>query len=100
MGFLKRLIVWTLVALPLSIGVGALVSSLWGADADIDRATAGFNGAVAGFWLGLIGALSAAVTTRIAREPLRRAGGSECISGAVIVLGVLAAGLAALLLSG
>ena len=93
MGFLKRLIVWTLLAVPLGIGIGALVSLTWGPDADIDRATAGFNGAVAGFWLGLIGAVSAAATTRIARGPLRRAGGSECLTGGFIVFGLLAVGL-------
>ena len=93
MGFLKRLVIWTVVAVPLGIGIGAGVSSLWGPDADIDRATAGFNGAVAGFWLGLIGALSAAATTRIARDLLRRVGGSECLTGGVIVFGLLAVGL-------
>ena len=99
MGFLKRLIVWTVVALPLGIGIGAVVSLTWGDNSNIDRATAGFNGAVAGFWLGLIGALSAAVTTRIARDPLRRAGGSECLTGGVIVFGLLAVGLALLTLA-
>lgn len=99
MGFLKRLIVWTLLAVPLGIGVGAGVSSLWGEDADIDRATAGFNGAVAGFWLGLIGAASTAATTRIARGPLRRAGGSEFLTGAFIVIGLLAIGLGLLTLA-
>ena len=98
MGLLKRFIIWTVLAVPLAIGIGALVSSLWGPDADIDRATAGFNGAVAGFWLGLIGALTAALTTRIARDPLRRAGGSECLTGAVIVFGLLAIGLGLLTL--
>ncbi|MDE2836312.1 MAG: hypothetical protein OXL97_02225 [Chloroflexota bacterium] len=93
MGFLKRLVIWTAIAVPLGIAIGALVSLTWGPDSDIDRATAGFNGAIAGFWLGLIGALSAATTTRIAREPLRRAGGSECLTGGIIVFGLLAAGL-------
>ena len=99
MGFLKRLIIWTVLAVPLGIGIGAGVSSIWGEDADIDRATAAFNGAVAGFWLGIIGALSAAATTRIAREPLRRAGGSECLTGAVILFGLLAVGLGLLTLT-
>ena len=99
MAFLKRLIVWTLLAVPLGIGIGAVVSLTWGEDSNIDRATAGFNGAVAGFWLGLIGALSAAVTTRIARDQLRRAGGSECLTGAFIVFGLLAVGLALLTLA-
>ena len=93
MGFLKRLVIWTAIAVPLGIGIGALVSLTWGPDADIDRATAGFNGAIAGFWLGLIGALSAAMTTRIARDPLRRAGGSECLTGGIIVFGLLGVGL-------
>lgn len=99
MAFLKRLIVWTVVAVPLGIGIGAVVSLTWGEDSNIDRATAGFNGAIAGFWLGLIGALSVAATTRIAREPLRRAGGSECLTGGIIVFGLLAAGLALLTLA-
>ena len=93
MAFLKRLVIWTVAAVPLGIGIGAGVSSIWGQDADIDRATAGFNGAVAGFWLGIIGAVSAAATTRIARDSLRRAGGSECLTGGVIVFGLLAVGL-------
>ena len=93
MAFLKRLIVWTLLAVPLGIAIGALVSLTWGPDADIDRATAGFNGAVAGFWLGIIGAVSAAATTRIARDPLRRAGGSECVTSGIIVFGLFAVGL-------
>ncbi|MCY4448985.1 MAG: hypothetical protein OXE02_09125 [Chloroflexi bacterium] len=93
MAFLKRLIIWTALAVPLGIGIGAVVSLTWGPDSNIDRATAGFNGAIAGFWLGIIGAVVAAVTTRIARDPLRRAGGSECLTGGVIVFGLLAIGL-------
>lgn len=93
MAFLKRLIIWTALAVPLGIGIGTVVSLTWGPDSNIDRATAGFNGAIAGFWLGIIGAVVAAVTTRIARDPLRRAGGSECLTGGVIVFGLLAIGL-------
>ena len=43
--------------------------------------------------------LAAAATTRIAREPLRRAGGSECLTGGIIVFGLLAVGLALLTLA-
>ena len=99
MAFLKRLIVWTVVAVPLGIAIGAVVSLTWGEDSNIDRATAGFNGAIAGFWLGVIGAVSAAGTTRIARDALRRAGGSECLTGGIIVFGLLAVGLALLTLA-
>ena len=99
MGLLKRLVIWTLVATPVGVGVGALVSTIWGEDADIDRATAGFNGAVAGLWLGLIGAFAAALTTRIARDSLRRAGGSELLTGTVIVIGLLAVGLGLLVVA-
>ena len=99
MGLLKRLIIWTLLAVPLGAGIGALVSLTWGENSNIDRATAGFNGAVAGFWLGIVGAVVAAVTTRIAREPLRRAGGSECLTGGFIVFGLLATGLGLLTLA-
>ena len=99
MGLLIRLVIWTFVATPVGVGVGALVSTIWGEGADIDRATAGFNGAVAGLWLGLIGALVAALTTRIARDSLRRAGGSELVTGAVIVIGLLAAGLGLLVIA-
>lgn len=94
MGLLKRLIVWLLAALPAGVAAGAGVSAYWGADAAVDRVTAAVNGALAGFWLGLIGGVAAAVTTWIARGPLRRAGGSEFATGAVIVAGLIAAGLA------
>lgn len=94
MGLLKRLIVWLLAALPAGVAAGAGVSAYWGADAAVDRVTAAVNGALAGFWLGLIGGVAAAATTWIAREPLRRAGGSEFATGAVIVAGLIAAGLA------
>lgn len=94
MGLLKRLIVWLLAALPAGVAAGAGVSAYWGADAAVDRVTAAVNGAHAGFWLGLIGGVAAAATTWIAREPLRRAGGSEFATGSVIVAGLIAAGLA------
>lgn len=99
MSLLKRLVAWMAAALPLGVAAGAGVSAYWGPDAAVDRATAAVNGALAGFWLGLIGAVAAAVTTRAAREPLRRAGGSEIATGAVIVGGLLAAGLAFLSLA-
>lgn len=99
MALMKRLIVWTLAAAPFGAAVGAGVSAYWGPGAEIDRVTAAANGAIAGFWLGLIGAFAAAATTRVAREPLRRAGGSEFATGAVIVIGLLAAGLAFLSLT-
>ena len=99
MGLLKRLIVWTLAAVPLGVVAGAAVSAYWGANAAVDRVSAAVNGGIAGFWLGLIGAVAAAVTTRAAREPLRRAGGSETATGAVIVIGLLAVGLAYLLMA-
>lgn len=94
MDLLKRLIVWMLASVPLGAATGAVVSAYWGADAAVDRVTSAVNGAIAGFWLGLIGAVAAAVTTRAARAPLRHAGGSEFATGAVIVIGLLAAGLA------
>ena len=99
MSLLKRLIAWMAAALPVGVAAGASVSAYWGPDAAVDRATAAVNGALAGFWLGLIGAVAAAVTTRAARDPLRRAGGSEVATGAVIVGGLLAAGLAFLTLA-
>ena len=99
MAFLKRLIVWTLVALPSGIGIGAVVSAAWGEHAAIDRATAAFNGGIAGAWLGAVGAVAAAVTTRVARDALRRAGGSEALTGAVIVGGLLGVGLGLLMLA-
>lgn len=99
MAFLKRLIVWTLAALPLSIGAGAAVSAVWGEQAAIDRSTAALNGGLAGLWLGVVGAVAAAATTRIARGALQRAGGSEALTGAVIVGGLLGVGLALLTLA-
>lgn len=94
--FFLRLILWLLLSLPVAIGAGALVSMYFGEGADTDQFTAAGNGVLAGVWLGLVGGIAAAVTTAVSRQRLRAAGGSECVTGAVVSYGFV--GLALVLL--
>ena len=98
MAFLKGGIAWLLVSLPLGIALGAAASVYLGEDAAFDRLTFAANGAQAGAWLALVGATAAAATTVLARDMLRRAGGSEVLTGAIVSLGTIIAGLAILVL--
>lgn len=98
--FLKRLVLWFFLAVPVAIGAGAAVSLWLPGDAAIDRFTAAGNGAIAGFALGVLGALAAATTLAATRTRLRTAGGSECLTGAVIAYGLVAFGLVFLLAVG
>ena len=98
MAFLKGEIAWLLVSLPLGIALGAAASSYLGEDAALDRLTSAANGAQAGAWLALVGATAAAATAVLTRDVLRRAGGSEVLTGAIVSLGTIIAGLAMLVL--
>jgi hypothetical protein len=98
--FLKRLLLWFFLAVPVGIGAGVLASLWLPADAAVDRFTAAGNGAITGFSLGLLGAFFAAGVLAATRTRLRAAGGSECVTGAIIAYGLVAFGLAFLLLVG
>lgn len=89
---------WVLISLPVGMAAGALVSAVWGENAEIDRFTAAFNGTVSGAWIGLVGAFAAAITNTIARDRLKAAGGSEFLTGLAVSYGLIAIALALLLL--
>ena len=91
--FLKRLVLWLVLSLPVGIAAGALVSLYFGERAELDSFTAMANGGLTGAWLGLLGGVGAAATTAISRDRLREAGGSECITGAVVSYGLIAIAL-------
>jgi drug/metabolite transporter (DMT)-like permease len=98
MAFLKREIAWLLASLPVGIALGAAASAYFGEDAALDHLTSAANGAQAGAWLALVGATAAAATTVLTRDRLRRAGGSEVLTGVIVSLGTIIAGLAMLVL--
>ena len=83
--------------MPIAVAIGTGLSTFFGEGAHTDRATAAFNGGVAGLWLGVIGAVSATLTTHVARGTLKGAGASEFVTGITIVGGVLVIGLGLLL---
>ena len=96
--FIKRAILWVFLSLPVGMGAGALVSLFWGEDADIDRLTAAFNGALSGAWIALVGAFAAAVTNTVAHDRLKAAGGSDFLTGLTVSYGLIAIALGLLLL--
>lgn len=93
MRFVKRLIVWLVLTVPLSAFAGWLVAVRQTDAGDFRRSGFVLSGALIGMWLGVLGAVMAAATTAIARDRLRRAGASECLTGAVVSYGTVAAGL-------
>ena len=90
--FIKRLVIWLLLSLPVGIAFGAGFSAYLGDGADLDRFTAAGNGGIAGAWLGLLGAVSAATTTTIAHDRLKGARASEFLTGLVVSYGLLLMG--------
>ena len=96
--FIKRLILWLVLSAPVGIGAGALVSIYFADGADLDTFTAAGNGVLTGLSLGVFGAVAAAATNTIARRQLREAGGSECITGAIVSYGLIGIGLVLLAL--
>lgn len=100
MPFIKRFALWLVLSLPVGIGAGAVFSAFLGDGADLDRFTSAGNGAIAGAWVGLIGALAAAATTTVARARLKDAGGSQFFTGLIVSYGLIIAALLLLLLLG
>jgi hypothetical protein len=96
--FVKRFMLWLLLSLPAGIGTGALISALLGEGAELDRFTSAGNGAIAGVWAGLLGALAAAATTTVAQVRLKRAGGSLFVTGLIVSYGLIIIALLLLLL--
>lgn len=96
--FVRQTMLWLLLSLPVGLGAGAAVSALLGTNADIDRFTAGFNGAIAGALIALIGALTAAGTNTIAYDRLKAAGGSPFLTGLAISYGSISVVLGLMLL--
>ncbi|MEE8518867.1 MAG: hypothetical protein V3S98_07060 [Dehalococcoidia bacterium] len=91
--FIKRLVIWLFLSMPVGIVIGGAFSAFVPEDAAVDRRTSVVNGARAGAGLALIGAWVAAGTTAITRGTLKRVGGSEFMTGAIISYGVVIAGL-------
>ena len=98
--FIKRLIGWTFLSLPVGVGAGALVSAYWGEGSDVDRLTSAANGAWAGGGIALVGAWMAAATTAAARDRLKSIGGSELLTGAVVSYGLIIVALGLLYVAG
>lgn len=96
MGFVKKLLLWIVLALPIGAGAGAVISVFWTEDGRVDMATAAFNGTATGLWLAIFGAIAAALTNYFAQNRLRLVGGSEFLTGITIVIGLLVVGLAVL----
>ena len=98
--FIKRLVGWLALSLPVGIGAGVGVSMLWGENAEFDRLTSAVNGALSGASLATVGALMAVVTTLVARGSLQRAGGSELLTGVIVSYGLIGIGLSLLVRGG
>ena len=87
--FFKRLVLWLFLSLPVGIVLGVLGSLYLAEDGMVDGFTAAGNGLLTGIWMAIVGAIAAAGTTAYARDRLRAAGGSECITGAVVSYGLI-----------
>ena len=95
--FVRKLVLWLVLSLPVGIAAGAGIAAFFGEDADIDRLTSAVNGALSGAGIALIGAWTAAGTTAITHDRLQRARGSELLTGAVVSYGLIAVALLLLL---
>jgi len=91
--FTKYLVLWLFLSEPVGIAVGAGFSAAFGDGASLDRFTSAVNGALAGAWLALFGALMASATITLAHRRLRAAGASNMLTGAIVSYGVIFAGL-------
>ena len=91
--FTKLLIGWLFLSEPVGIAVGAGFSAMYGEGATTDRFTSAVNGALAGAWLALFGALMAATTITVARERLKAAGASNLLTGVIVSYGLIVTGL-------
>ena len=98
MQFVKRLVLWLLLSIPVGIGMGAAVSAFLGEGAELDRFTSAGNGAIAGAWTALVGAIAAAATTTAAQVRLKRAGASLFVTGLIVSYGLITVALLLLLL--
>jgi hypothetical protein len=98
--FVKRFVLWLLLSLPVGIGIGAAFSAFLGEGAEFDRFTSAGNGATAGVWTALVGAIAAAATTTVARVRLKEAGGSQFLTGLIVSYGLIIAALLLLRLLG
>ena len=89
MPLVKRFLLWLLLSLPVGIGVGAGISAFLGEGAELDRFTSAGNGAIAGAWTALVGAIGAAVTTTVAQVRLKKANGSLFLTGLIVSYGLI-----------
>lgn len=91
--FLRHLILWLFLSVPIAVGAGAGFSAYFGEGAHLDRFTAAGNGVIAGLWLGSIGAVGAAATIAIAYDRLKQARASLFTTGAIVSYGLIVIGI-------
>lgn len=91
--YLRRFALWFMLAVPVGVLAGGALT-FWESDtADFFRAVEIIGGAIIGGFLGAFGAAAATVTTLASRTALRRAGGSELLTGAIVAYGIVIMGL-------
>jgi len=82
--FLKRFLIWLLLSLPVGAIAGGVVTWSQTIPGDFFRTTYIVGGIARGVYAASFGAFMAAITTTLGRHALRRASGSELLTGIII----------------
>ena len=91
--YIRRFALWLGLTLPVGVLAGGIFT-LWESDtADFFRAAEIAGGLLIGGVLAVFGAAVATATTLAGRGALRRSGGSELLTGAIVAYGVVIIGL-------
>ncbi len=90
---LRRFALWLLLTVPPAAAAGFVVTLLATDVTALNRTQTVVGGAVLGAALAAVGAIAATATTLLGRGALRRAGGSEFLTGAIVSYGAVALGL-------
>ena len=91
--YIRRFALWLLLTLPVGVLAGGVFTLLESDTNDFFRAAEIAGGALIGGVLAVFGSAAATVTTLAGRGALRRTGGSELLSGAIVAYGVVVIGL-------